>query len=193
MSRPAIFLDRDGTINAEADYLGDPADVVILPGAARGIRLLRDASFCLVVISNQSGVARGLFSEDAVKSVNAEVARQLAIENISIDAFYYCPHLPDGTVEEYAVVCPCRKPAPGMLFQAALDADIDLAASYTIGDSVRDLAAGRSAGTRTVLVLTGYGKRSLPDVEADALADYVAVDLVDAANWIIADRASVGA
>ena len=149
----ACFLDRDGVINEEVCYLSDPEGVILIPGIADGIRLVREAGYLVVVITNQAGVARGFYKEDRIPLVHAEIQRQLAANNTQIDAFYYCPHHP-----EYSGECECRKPKPGMLFTAARDLDIDLPNSFIIGDRLSDLDAGVNAGLcAQFLVETGYG------------------------------------
>jgi len=192
VSRRAVFLDRDGTINREVLFLGDAALVVLEKAAPGGLRLLQGAGFDLIVVSNQSGVARGFFDEDAVRRVNATLSGMLRAEGVELSRFYFCPHHAEGAVPKYAIGCDCRKPAPGLLLSAARDADIDLKGSYCVGDSARDVEAGRAAGTRTVLVLTGFGAASLAEVESRSLADYVAEDLAAAARWIIKDCSGSG-
>jgi D-glycero-D-manno-heptose 1,7-bisphosphate phosphatase len=176
--RAAVFLDRDGTIIADRDYLADPRGVELLPGAAEGLRVLVRAGFLLVVVSNQSGVARGLFPESAIARVNRAVALALRrAAGVEIAGWYHCPHLPGAKVAAYDRTCDCRKPAPGLILRAARELSIDLGRSFAIGDRPRDCAAGRAAGLRgTVLI----GK----DAEEGA-ADHVASDLAAAARWII--------
>ncbi len=186
MASKAVFLDRDGTVNTEEDFLSDPDKLQLVKGAVEGLKILRDTGFTLVVVSNQSGVARGLFSEDDVARVNERLARLLSEEGVDVERFYHCPHHPEGTVPEYSVQCECRKPSPGMLLRAADELGIDPAASYMVGDRARDLEAGRRAGARTVLVRTGYGPSALEEVLEMKLADFVADDLVQAACWIVA-------
>lgn len=187
MSTPAVFLDRDGTVNTEEDYLSRVESVRLEKNAAEGLKLLQNAGFLLVVVTNQSGVARGLFDEAAVAAVNERLADILAENGVKIDAFYYCPHHPEGTMAQYARECNCRKPASGMFRAAARDLDIDLAASYTVGDRARDLQAGRNVGTGTVLVRTGYGLNTVKELDPSQSPDYVADDLKSAAAWILND------
>jgi D-glycero-D-manno-heptose 1,7-bisphosphate phosphatase len=175
VKRPAVFLDRDGTLIREAEYLADPAGVEVLPGAVLGLRALRVAGYALVVVSNQSGVARGLFDEAAVRAVNARMETLLAVGHARPDAVYYCPHHPRGTVPEYTRECECRKPAPGMLQAAARDLDLDLAASWVVGDKDLDIELGKRLGLHTALVLTGYGAETrargfAPGREPDVVA-----------------------
>lgn len=163
MKQSAVFLDRDGTIIREAEYLADPAGVELLPGAAAAIKSLRAAGFVLVVTSNQSGVARGYFTEAAVQAVNQRLAELLAAAGTAVDAMYYCPHLAEGTVAEYAVACDCRKPKSGMLRRAAEEFHLALSDSWVVGDKDSDIACGQALGLRTVLVLTGYGAKTLAE------------------------------
>ncbi|HVT81003.1 MAG TPA: HAD family hydrolase [Phycisphaerae bacterium] len=154
MHHPAIFLDRDNTLIANAGYLGDPAGVVLLPGTAAAVAGLRALGFRIVVVSNQAGVARGLYDEAAVHAVNHEMCRQLLAGHpgARIDGSYFCPFHPDGVVEKYRAAHPWRKPGPGMLLQAAADLSLDLAGSWMIGDQYRDVGAGSAAGCRTILL-----------------------------------------
>jgi D-glycero-D-manno-heptose 1,7-bisphosphate phosphatase len=151
---PAVFLDRDNTLIANDGDLGDPDAVMLLDGVAAGLRALREAGYRLVVVTNQGGVARGVFSEADVDAVNQRIVELLRRETGDplIERFYYCPYHPEGTVAEYRSEHPWRKPAPGMLLQAARDLRLDLPRSWIIGDGARDVQAGQSAGCRTVLI-----------------------------------------
>ena len=181
----AAFLDRDGTINlTKQTYITRAADLDLIPGAAAGIRLLRQAGFKTVLATNQSAVARGLLTPEDLESIHRRLAELLEAEGTGLDATYCCPHYESGSVPEFSVRCACRKPLPGMLHDAAREHGIALAESVFIGDAVRDLRAGRAAGTRTVLVLTGIGKRSLQAAPPD-LIDHTADDLEAAARWAI--------
>jgi D-glycero-D-manno-heptose 1,7-bisphosphate phosphatase len=188
MKRKAAFLDRDGTIIREAEYLADPAGVELLAGSVPGIQALRKAGFLVVVTSNQSGVARGFFDEATVKRVNQRMQDLLNAQGAPLDGIYYCPHYPKGQVADYAKVCDCRKPAPGMLEAAAKALDIDLTESWVVGDKAGDVEFGLRAGLRTVLVLTGYGletqtKGFPPGLEPDRIV----ADLAAAAEAILAE------
>jgi len=156
--RPAVFLDRDGTINVEKDYLHRVEDFEFIPGAPEAIRSLNDAGFLVVVVTNQSGVARGLYSEEDVVRLHDHLRRVLQTFGAAVDAFYYCPHHPEHGTGDYAVPCTCRKPEPGMLRQAAEDLCIDLKKSWIIGDKLADVEAGQAVGCRAILVETGYGR-----------------------------------
>jgi len=155
---PAVFLDRDGTLNEEVGYLNHIDRLRIYPCAAEAIRKLNRAGVPAVVVTNQSGVGRGYFSEDLVLSVHSHIADQLASQGARIDAFCYCPHHPDAIVAEYRRECRCRKPAPGMVEQAARDLRLDPQRSYVVGDTSRDLELAYNVGARAALVMTGYGR-----------------------------------
>ena len=183
MGRPAVFLDRDGTIIREADYLRSVAQLRLLPGAAAAIRRLNEAGLVVVVTTNQSGIARGLLTEADLSKINEALSKRLSAHRAIIDAIYFCPHHPEVGKPPYRRRCRCRKPAPGMLLRAAKDLDLDLARSFSVGDSERDLAAGRKVGARTVLVRTGYGR--ITQAAGAVKADYIAHNLGDAADWIL--------
>ncbi len=151
-SQAAVFLDRDNTLIANDGDLGDPAGVRLLDGVSQALLRLRASGYRLVVVSNQGGVARGVFGEADVEAVNARIADLLAGDGVVIDRFYFCPYHPQGSVFRYRREHPWRKPQPGMLLQAKDDLDLDLAASWMIGDQPRDIEAGHAAGCKTILV-----------------------------------------
>jgi len=163
--RRAVFLDRDGTINVEKDYLYRIEDFEFVPGAPEAIRLLNEAGLFVVVVTNQSGVARGYYNEADVEALHAHIAAELAAVGAHVDAWLYCPHHPAGN-GRYAVACRCRKPLPGMLLEAAGKYRIDLAASVMVGDKRADLEAGAAAGCRSILVRSGYGAAEESSVPA---------------------------
>jgi len=179
-ARRAAFLDRDGTINEDRDYLTDPAGLRLLPGAARAIRLLNAAGVLAVAVTNQSAVARGLMTEETLTAIHDRLRALLNGEGAHLDEILYCPHLAEGVVERYAVPCRCRKPEPGMLLDAARRHGVDLARSVMIGDAPSDVEAGRRAGCRTVLIRPP-GNRPEPD----AAADHVAGSLLAAVRWYL--------
>jgi D-glycero-D-manno-heptose 1,7-bisphosphate phosphatase len=154
--RRAVFLDRDGTINVEMDYLYQEEDFEFISGAPQAIRQLNDAGFFVVVVTNQSGVARGFYTEEDVELLHRHIAAELGKIGARVDAWMYCPHHPDGR-GSYSLPCSCRKPLPGMLKEAARRYDLDLGRSIMIGDKAADIGAGTAAGCRTILVRTGYG------------------------------------
>jgi D-glycero-D-manno-heptose 1,7-bisphosphate phosphatase len=185
VSRPAVFLDRDGTIVREADYLRSPERLRLLPRAAEAIRRLNDSGFAVVVATNQSGIARGLLTEDDLAQVHKVLAERLAKRGARLDAIYFCPHHPTAGAGRYRRECSCRKPAPGMLLRAAQELDLDLSRCIAVGDSQRDLIAGREVGCRTVLVRTGYGRDAEAEASAPLPCDHVADDLAAAVQWIL--------
>jgi D-glycero-D-manno-heptose 1,7-bisphosphate phosphatase len=152
----AVFIDRDGTINVEKEYLYRVEDFEFIPGAPEAIRSLNKAGYFVVVVSNQSGVARGFFTEEDVEILHRHIAAVLADAGATVDAWYYCPHHPAGR-GSYALSCNCRKPLPGMLIEAAKRYDLDLETSIMIGDKLVDVEAGIAAGCRPILVRSGYG------------------------------------
>jgi D-glycero-D-manno-heptose 1,7-bisphosphate phosphatase len=186
----AVFLDRDGTINIEKDYLVDKREFAFIPGAPEAIRALKRAGFVVVVVTNQSGIARGYFSAAQVERLHTYMQNQLQGYFTHVDAFYMCPHHPSAGSGPYTGVCKCRKGEPGMLFDAARDLNIDLTTSYMVGDKVADLEAGLGAGCRPILVRTGYGDETMqePAVQEWQKAERIAVcsDLPAAAQHILA-------
>ncbi len=161
IGRPAVFLDRDGTVIEEVNYLSRPEQVRLIPGAAEAIARANRVGAAVVVVTNQSGVARGYFPEGRVGEIHAYLSRLLAAVGARVDAFYHCPHHETEGVGAYRVACDCRKPRPGMLFAAARDLGLDLTRSWMIGDNLSDLAAGAAAGCATVLVRTGHGGKAV--------------------------------
>lgn len=185
--RPAIFFDRDGTLNEEVGYAGRPDQFHIYPYAAAAVRLVNQRGWAAVVVTNQAGVARGYYAEAAVEELHRLLAADLEAGGARLDGIYYCPHHPQGTVPGYGGACGCRKPAPGLLRRAAQDLDLDLAASWVIGDRDVDLELARAVGARAALVRTGYGKNTLAALEVAAAArpDHVASDALAATRWIL--------
>lgn len=185
MQNPAVFFDRDGTINEDPGYLGDPDKVKLFPNTAEALLKLKQKSFKLIVISNQSGIARGLIKKDDVESVNEKINELLKEKNIQFDAFYFCPFHPDYNTEEE---CLCRKPSPQMVLNAAKDFNIDLSKSYFVGDNLSDIQCGENAGVKTVLVKTGHGNKTLSILQKEnKFPSFVAENLIDACNFIIRD------
>ncbi len=150
--KKAIFLDRDGTLIEDKGFVYKKEDLELLPGAVEAIKLANDSGFIVVVVTNQSGVARGYFTEDDVRRFHAYLSQFLKQRKARIDAFYYCPHHPEATISAYRKKCLCRKPQPGMLLQASADLQIDLHQSWMVGDSPRDVEAGKRAGCKTILL-----------------------------------------
>ncbi len=148
----AVFLDRDGTLIRDKKYAFRPAEIELLDGVVPGLRLLQQADYRLIVITNQSGVARGFFKEEDVRAMHRRLREMLLQEGIRISEFYYCPHHPDGCVTEYAFKCNCRKPEPGLVLRASREKSINLSNSWLIGDFLTDIRAGLAAGCNTILI-----------------------------------------
>lgn len=189
--RAAVFLDKDGTLVVDVPYNVAPALVRLTDGALEGLQALHVAGYLLIVVSNQSGVARGLFEERALGAVEAHLRVLLGAAGVPLAGFYYCPHHPNGSVERYAIACRCRKPAAGMLSQAACEHGIDLTRSWLVGDILHDIEAGRRAGCRTVLLDVGHETEW--DLTPDRAPHHTADDLAGAARVILADRISLDA
>ena len=186
----AVFLDRDGTLIEEVGYLDRPERVELYPYSADAIRALNRAGLRIVMVTNQSGVARGFFAESMVHAVHTHIERLLAQAGAYIDAYYYCPHHPDGKVVEYARVCDCRKPARGLVDRAARELGIDPGRSFTVGDRWLDVALAREVGAAGVLVRTGYGLTEEQRPPNGLVADAVVDNLAAAASWILQHRQS---
>ncbi len=181
-NRSAIFLDKVGTIIEDVPYNVDPSLVRLTSGAVEGLRMLHASGHLLIVITNQSGVARGLFGEDSLLEVERRLKEMLAGISVPLAGFYYCPHHPEGTVSAYAIQCSCRKPGPELIMRAAHDHCIDLARSWFIGDTLSDVEAGRRAGCRTVLL--DNGRETKPGVSLLRTPHYIVPDLAQAARVI---------
>ena len=195
MGRVGVFIDRDGTVNEEVGYLDDLDRLRLIPGAARGIRLLNEAGLVTILVSNQSGVARGYFPESRVKEIHAGLACMLGAEGARLDAIYYCPHHPDFGPPGLRVACNCRKPRTGMIARGVEEFGLDAARSYVLGDKLTDIACARAAGSIGVLVQTGYGRgeRDSNPERGPVVPDHEAADLLEAATWIISREGREGA
>jgi D-glycero-D-manno-heptose 1,7-bisphosphate phosphatase len=158
MKRPAVFIDRDGTISEEVGYVNHPSRFRVFSYSAEAIRILNDAGWLAIVITNQAGVARGYFSEDVIHKIHDRLTSDLQNGAAKLDAIYYCAHHPSVGDPPYRLDCDCRKPKPGLIHQAAKDFEIDLAASWMAGDRYSDVELARNAGLRSVFVLSGYGR-----------------------------------
>lgn len=194
MSRPAVFMDRDGTISEEVGYVNHLSRYRLLPRSLEAIRLVNEAGLLAVVTTNQSGVARGYFSQALVEEVHARLRALTAAGGARLDAIYYCPHHPAEGSPPWRAVCDCRKPKPGMIQRAAREHDIDLRNSFVVGDSVVDIEAGATAGVPGVLVLTGYG-RGLVEHQRERFRTppaHTADDLLDAVRWILERKTAGG-
>jgi len=187
--RRAVFLDRDGTLNVEKGYISAVDDIELYPGAAHAVRRLNDAGIPAILVTNQTGAARGYYTIEHVHALNRRVAELLMREaGARLDAVYYCPHYKDGTVPEFTKDCNCRKPAPGMILQAKRDLpDIDLANSFVIGDKAIDITFARNAGCRGILVRTGYGEQVLAGEYQilEVQPEKVCADIAEAVAYIL--------
>jgi D-glycero-D-manno-heptose 1,7-bisphosphate phosphatase len=188
--QPAVFLDRDGVLIEDVHLLVDPREIRILEGVPQALGMLKAIGFELIVISNQTVVARGLATEQKVNEIQAEVENLLTQADAPrLDGFYYCPHHPNATVPAYRMICECRKPRPGLLLRAAREHNLNLGASVMVGDRISDIIAGARAGCRTALVLSG--RHWAPPIEMVELPDeavepgYVCADLTAAVEWIL--------
>jgi D-glycero-D-manno-heptose 1,7-bisphosphate phosphatase len=184
-SRRAVFLDRDGTMLEEAGYLDRLERLVFFPYTVDAVRLLNRAGFAVVVVTNQAGVARGLFDESFVEDAHRHMTERLGAGGARVDGYYYCPHHPEGSVLRFRQQCDCRKPLPGMVRRASADLGIDPATSFIVGDRWHDLETGQAAGARGILVRTGYG-RSVESVPPPGIVPVAVADnLIEAVSWIL--------
>ncbi len=179
----ALFIDRDGTLVHARHYPSRPEDLILYDGIADRLRDLQQAGYLLVVITNQSGIARGYFTEDDLARMHDHLRHELSMHGVSIDAIYFCPHHVDGSIQHLAIDCDCRKPQPGMLLQAAADLSIDLSRSWFIGDILDDVEAGNRAGCRTILVDIGSEP---PPPNRLRTPDYVASTATNAVSIVAA-------
>jgi D-glycero-D-manno-heptose 1,7-bisphosphate phosphatase len=177
----ALFLDRDGTLIREVNYLCAVEQIEILPGVAQALGLLREAGFKLVMVTNQSVVARGRLSEAGLHEIHAALSAKLGAQGAKLDAIYYCPHHPTEGIGEYRVACACRKPNTGMIDRAAQDLDLDAGRSFVVGDQMIDVELARSVGAVAILI----GCDGAAADAARALNVPVVDDLLQAARWII--------
>jgi D-glycero-D-manno-heptose 1,7-bisphosphate phosphatase len=187
LKRPAIFMDRDGTVNEQMGYINHIRRFVLLPGSAEAIRLLNQHGFMAIIVSNQSGVARGYFPIDLVYEVHDHMERLLRREGAVLDGILFCPHYPDGKVPKYSRSCDCRKPRTGLIEQACRQFPIDMANSYVIGDRCTDMELASRSGLKGILIKTGYGLGDLKYVVPTSPYQpfHVAEDLLDAVRWIV--------
>ena len=187
----AVFLDRDGTLAEEVGYINHPDRLQLYPWSAEAIGKLNRAERPVIVVTNQSGVARGYFTEELVHEVHQKIAFELASKNAKVDAIYYCPHHPTGQLSAYRTNCRCRKPLTGMVEEAARRFHIDLASSYVVGDSYRDMQLGFNAGARTILVMTGYGRGEYEYQRHrwPRMPDRIAENLLEAVQIILGEEA----
>ncbi len=185
--KPAVFLDRDGTINEQMGYINHTCRFHLLPGAAEAIKRLNDAGIPVVVISNQSGLARGYFPEELLLAVHEKMKRLLAEQGAHVDGIYYCPHHPEAKKKEFREVCSCRKPKPGLILQAAEEMNLAPEQSFVVGDRWSDIKTAANCGARSILVRTGYGRGDEQYIgpHQEIQPDYKAEDLLEAVEWIL--------
>lgn len=188
--RPAVFLDRDGTLIEEVGYLTDLRQLTLFPWTADAIRLLNRAGFAAVVVTNQSAIGQGLIDEAFLARAHAEIDEQLARGGARIERYYFCPHHPESRLDAYRQVCRCRKPGPGLVEQACAELNLDIERSWMIGDRWRDVCCGLAAGTRALMVKTGYGAAEAAHPPAGVRADAILNNLVEAVSWILRSSTS---
>jgi len=185
MPQNAVFLDRDGTLLEEAGYLDRLERLVFFPYSVDAVRLLNRAGFAVVIVTNQAGIARGIFKEAFVAEAHRHITERLAAGGARIDAFYYCPHHPEAVVEAYRQSCDCRKPQSGLFTRAASELDLALEGSFVVGDRWHDLEAGQRVGARGVLVRTGYGKTEEASPKSHVTPSAIVDNVMDAVSWIL--------
>lgn len=184
--RIGVFLDRDGTLNEEVDFVRTADQLRLIPGAVAAVKKLNDQGTVVCVISNQSGVARGYITEEDLVSIHAKLKDELRLGGAHIDRIYYCPHHPTEGVAPYNVECDCRKPKPGMLKRGEAELDTDLGRSFLIGDSVVDMQAAHAVGASAVLVRTGYGKTAQEECRKKNIpVAHVAASIVDGVDFVL--------
>jgi D-glycero-D-manno-heptose 1,7-bisphosphate phosphatase len=183
--RPAIFLDRDGTLIEERGYLDRLDLLTVFPWTADALRLLTRAGFATVVITNQAAIGHGIIDESFLGEVHRELSARLARGGAAIERYYYCPHVVNAKVEQYRQACQCRKPEPGMIERACREMDLDPARSVMIGDRWLDVACGRAAGTRAILLRTGHGAHEAETPPEGLAADAILDNLMEAVGWIL--------
>jgi D-glycero-D-manno-heptose 1,7-bisphosphate phosphatase len=184
-NRPAVFLDRDGTLLEEAGYLDRLERLVFFPYSIDAVRLLNRGGFAVVIVTNQAGIARGIFKEAFVADAHRHIAERLELGGARIDGFYYCPHHPDGVIEALKQDCECRKPRSGMFTRAATELGLDMARSFVIGDRWHDLEAGQRVGARGILVRTGYGLTEEASPRAALQPAAITDNVMEAVSWIL--------
>ena len=185
-SRRAVFVDRDGTLNEDIGYVSTPDELVMYPWAAEAVRLINESGLLTVVITNQSGIARGMYSEATLGAIHSRMIEELARDGARIDAVYYCPHHPEVGDARYQTACECRKPRTGMLDKAAREHNVDLARSFVIGDKASDIKLAENVGARAALVLTGYGRETFAHPDRWPCApEIVAENLLEAVKQIL--------
>jgi len=187
VKRPAVFIDRDGTINEQMGYINHMSRFILLPGVSEAIRLLNENDFFAIIVSNQSGVARGYFPIDLVYELHASLKASLKEEEAVIDGIFFCPHYPRGIVPDYTCECDCRKPKTGLIDQACESFDIDMSRSYMIGDRHLDIELAHRLDLSGIMVKTGYGMGEIEYIfpKKPVRPTHIAQDLFHAVSWIV--------
>lgn len=194
MKKKAVFIDRDGTINADVGYPSSYSVIDIYPFSFAAVKKIKQAGLLAVIITNQSGIGRGFIKEENLHDIHNKLKAEFQRNDVSFDAIYYCPHYVFSKTAKYRKECSCRKPNPGMGRLAAEELQIDTSLSYMVGDKVEDILFGININATVILVLTGYGQESLKKLEAKGIQPaYVAKNLLDAADWIVEKEKSVSA
>jgi D-glycero-D-manno-heptose 1,7-bisphosphate phosphatase len=195
MKRPAVFIDRDGTINEQMGYVNHLTRFKILPGVPQAIKMLNRHGFLVLVVTNQSGVARGYYPLGLMETIHRVLITRIREKKGIIDGIFYCPHHPEGSVPEFSRVCNCRKPKTGLIEQACEAFDIDLKRSYVVGDMYNDMELAHRAGLTGILVKTGYGLGEIEYIlpRKTAKPAHIAEDLLDAVRWILKHDAPITA
>jgi D-glycero-D-manno-heptose 1,7-bisphosphate phosphatase len=187
MKKPAVFIDRDGTVNEQMGYVNHLSRFMILPGVAEAFRILNQEGFLAIIVSNQSGVARGYFPIELLYNTHSLLKESLLRDGAAVDGLFFCPHYPKGSVPEYSFDCDCRKPKTGLIKQACEHFDIDMSRSYMIGDHYTDMELADYSNIKGILVKTGYGagviEYNLPFMLTRPT--YIAEDLLDAVKWVV--------
>ncbi|MBO0722534.1 MAG: HAD family hydrolase [Blastocatellia bacterium] len=192
MKKRAIFVDRDGTLNEEVGYITEMSQFRLFDFAAESIKMINDAGWYAVLITNQAGIARGRYSEEFLRRLHAQMELSLSRDGARLDAIYYCPHHPEFGDPPYRQDCNCRKPRPGLIEKAAKEFSLDLNSCYIIGDRISDIETGHTAGTRSVMVMTGYGREEYRDAIRQRPPDHAADNLLAAVRWIFSERKQNG-
>lgn len=183
MKLKAVFLDKDGTLIPDIPYNVDTGKIILNEDVIEGLQLLQSYGYLLVVVSNQSGIAHGYFTTDQLNEVKNSIYSKCMQMGIYLDGFFYCPHHPEGSIHEYKGDCDCRKPRPGLILRAARDMDIDLSASWMIGDILNDVEAGNRAGCKSIMINNGNETEWAPGT--NRVPEYFAKDLAEAARYIL--------
>ncbi len=181
----AVFLDKDGTLIEDLPYNADQGKIRFVPGSQEGLRLLQQCGYQLIVVTNQAGIAKGLVTPDELQAMRARLFEMTAATGVRLSGFFFCPHHPEGTVEQYRIRCNCRKPEPGLILKAAREHSIDLAVSWLVGDILNDIEAGRRAGCRTILIDNGNETEWI--IAPSRVPHHIVSDLKEAAEIICND------